>query len=206
MIDLFVQAGLWLAVILTMSCYTNILWRDNKIFRIAEATMIGVGLANEIVINVYMIKDKAFIPMINGKFHYAILFLLGILIFLRVSVKYGWLSRFGMAILVGTGTGLAMLGNAETNFWKMVQSTFVPIIGGKYLVTDNLYTILATFCILYYFFFTYKPKKGLGYVNKAGRYFMIFALGGQFGNTVLARLTWLTGRIGYLVRFFMNIG
>jgi len=205
MTEMVTLLGSAVAVFLTMFCYSAILWRDNKLFRFTEATFIGVGLSYQLVINLYTIKDKAVVPMLSGNFYYVIGLAAGVMILFRVVSKYAWISRFSMAFLVGIGTGLAMLGSAEANFWKMLEATYVPLIGGKYTPLDNLFMIVATITVLYYFFFTYKPKGALEPVSKAGRYFMVFALGGFFGNVVLARLTWLSSTIGEIVTFFMSL-
>ena len=197
--------GAWVGVLLTVFTYSHIIYKDNKLFRLTEATFIGVGMAYGLVVQFTTLKDRLFIPLIQGKYYYIVLVLLGLLLTMRVSVKYGWLSRYGMAIMTGIGTGLAMLGAAESNFWKLVQSTYLPIIGGRYTPLDNIVSVSTTVLVLLYFFFTY-GEKNANYqrVTRVARYVMIFAFGGYFGNTVLTRYTWLSARIGYLVQFFLG--
>lgn len=200
-----IQIGDWVAVLLTISVYTNMLYGDNKFFKFSEATLIGVVLANQIVVNVYSLIDKTVVPIMQGNILRLIMFIGGMMLLLRLWDKYSWVSRYSMSILVGIGTGLSLLGSAETNFWKILEGTFVPLVGGKYLPIDNLYGLIATVCVISYFFFTYKSGKNVGYVQNMGRHFMMFAFGAYFGNTILTRLTWLSARIGYIIQFFLDI-
>jgi hypothetical protein len=197
--------GAWVGVLLTIFTYSHIVYKDNKLFRLTEGTFIGVGIAYGLVVQLTTLKDRLFIPMIQGQYYYIILVILGLLVTARVSVKYGWLSRYGMAIMTGIGTGLAMLGAAESNLWKLVESTYIPLIGGRYTPIDNIVTVGTTVLVLLYFFFTYGEKSdNYQRLTRLARYIMIFGFGGYFGNTVLTRYTWLSARIGYLVRFFLG--
>ena len=116
--------------------------------------------------------------------------------------KYRWVSRYPIAILVGSALGLGMSSRILPNLQKQVLS----VITTSSLVTAmdwfNFFTIaVGTILIMMYFIFTYEKVGVMNPASKLARWFIMIGLGAYFGNTVLFRFTMLTGR----AQFFLQV-
>jgi len=64
-----------------------------------------------------------------------------------------------------------------------------------------LYIAVGLICSVMYFLLTYEHSGAMQVPTRIGRLFIMVALGAYFGNTVLFRLTMLTGR----AQFFLQV-
>ncbi len=89
-------------------------YKDNPVFKIAENFFVGVAMGYSIInilkpdvfeaLIVPMFKDTGSAP----QYPVIIPTLLGLFMFLRLSSKLSWLSRWSFAFIVGTGTGISI--------------------------------------------------------------------------------------------------
>ena len=108
--------GIIVASGITLSLY-SFLYKDNPLFKFAEHVYVGVAAAYtatqvwyltllaDVVTPVFDLDGDA-----QRGSNWALAFptLLGIFLLMRFSRKYGWLSRFSFAFIVGLGAGLAI--------------------------------------------------------------------------------------------------
>ena len=196
--------GMWVAVILTIFMYSLILYKDNPLYKIAEAALMGTSIANVAVMAVKSLFGSGFTPLINGNYSLIIPLLLGLLVFTTYSKTYRKLSYWPIAVMSGVGIALAIRGGLHANVYKMIEATAGSIIvpNNPMASVNKLIVLIGTIASISYFFYTFKPTKNLERAQKLGRYFLMAFFGVIFGNVVMTRISYLTGRIQSLVEFF----
>ena len=192
---------IWIAALFTIWIYT-IAFRDNPFFKFAEHTFVGAAAGHSIVYGVDNVIRVGWTPLVGGAFVYAIVFLLGFLLYSRYT-KYFWLSRYPIAIMVGTGIGLSMRASVTAEFIAQISST----AGLKFIGVDawtgfsNLIFLILVLTVVYFFIFTFPGvhKGGLGIISKIARFGMMAAFGYSFANTILSRFNMIFGRLDFLM-------
>lgn len=191
--------GLYLSAILILFVYSFFLYKDNPFFHIAESLAIGVALSNGTVMAWKTINDLAWTPgILQGKdtaVWVACLVFSG-LVFVRLTGKqYAWVSRWPLAVIVGTGIGIGIRGAMDAQFMSQIAATIMPVVGGRYTPLDNLVMIVFTLSIIAYFVFTREQKGPLKVVSTIARYAMMLTFGGTAGNVIFTRISNLGMRI-----------
>ena len=70
--------------------------------------------------------------------------------------------------------------------------------GAVWAAFSSLLLLVGALCTLAYFYFS-RPHEGtLGVVSRVGIFFLMVAFGASFGNTVMARVSLLIGRVQFL--------
>jgi hypothetical protein len=193
---------IWLAALFTIWIY-SIAFRDNPFFKFAEHTFVGAAAGHSLVYGVDNIIRYGWAPLTAGNMLYAIVFILGIVMYMRYHKSYFWVSRVPMALIVGIGIGLTLRSTVTSEFIAQIIST----AGMKVLGLDawtgfsNLLFIIITLATVYYFVFTYPRVHGgnLSIIPKIAKYGMMAAFGYSFANTVLSRFNMIYGRIDFLI-------
>lgn len=194
--------GLWTGFITMLMIYSYPLYKENVFFRWAEHTYIAIMLAVNLTVMVTNVNRIAVQPMIGGETHYIIAILLGLAMYTLFIADYRWVSRYPIAILVGAGLGLGMRGVLRPQILDQVVSTISPPVGGTALNWLNfVYIAIGTITAVMYFVLTYEHTGALRAPTRIGRLFIMIGLGAYFGNTVLFRLSMLSGR----AQFFLQV-
>ncbi len=192
-----------LAAFLTFAIF-SFLYKDNPFYKFAEHLFVGVSLGYSTCIIIF----NAFIPKVvnpiftdfSHNWHLVIAVLLGMMYFFRFSSKYRWLIRFPMAIQIGFTAGISVTLRMDARLFKQLKFTVMPL--------DNIYTIIVivgVISVLIYFLFTFKRKGILNPLAKLGTIFLMVGFGATFGNTVMARISLLIGRISFLLKDWLHI-
>lgn len=193
---------IWLAALFTVWIY-SIAFRDNVFFKFAEHTFVGAAAGHSIVYGVDNVIRYGWTPFTRGALLYGVVFLLGFALYTRYHTKYFWLSRYPLAIMVGTGIGLSMRATITAEFIAQIKSTAeLKVLGADaWTGFSNLIFIVLVLTVVYYFVFTFPGMHGggLGIISKVARYGMMAAFGYSFANTVLSRYNMIFGRIDFLM-------
>lgn len=193
---------IWLAALFTIWIY-SIAFRDNPFFKFAEHTFVGAAAGHSLVYGVDNILRYGWAPLTAGNMLYAIVFILGIVMYMRYHKTYFWVSRVPMALIVGIGIGLTLRTTVTSEFIAQIVSTAGTKILGldAWLAFSNLLFILITLSVVYYFVFTFPRVHGgkLGLISKLAKYGMMASFGYSFANTVLSRFNMIYGRIDFLI-------
>ena len=173
---------------------------DNPLYEFGAYLLIGSSAGWTTVQIISFLVKAAWTPTISGKPWYALSLLLGLTLFARFIPKYRWLYRYPMAVIIGTGTGLAINGAIGAQVVKQMTANFLPIFSGDAMtILSNLIIIVGSMTTLTYFLFTENMRKGpLVPLGKIGRYFIMGALGASFGSVMTFRINALIGRIDFL--------
>jgi len=130
--------GLIAAAGMTFAIY-SFLYKDNPFFRAAENLFVGLGLGVTFYIAWYdFFKPDVYDRLVAPAFDptapvprsdlvLIIPILLGVVMLTRISQRYGWLSRYPVAFMIGYGAGFAIQPTFHSFVLKQVEKTMVPI-------------------------------------------------------------------------------
>ncbi len=204
--------GLWVQALLTFAIL-SFLWGDNPIYKFAEHVFVGISAGYGAVIvwqqAVLLLLVFKLWPQLSTKadagadYWVIIPGVLGLLMLTRFLPKYDWLSRYPIAFTVGLYAGAAIAPTAQAYLLKQMGATMLPLIGASEtswpVALSSLVVLVGVICTLTYFYFS-RPHEGmLGVSSKIGIWFLMVAFGAGFGNTVMARISLLIGRVEFLL-------
>ena len=156
----------------------------------------------------------------KGHWYWAFTIVAGAMWYFIFSRKHFWISRLIQQTLMGLGAGWVFKGFASNNMPKFFASMkplwgrALPqtvkvgdtpkIVPGHQLgpgdIFSHLVFIIVLFAVMSYFFFSFEHKnRAMVKTTQLGRFFLMFTFGAMFGSTVMARLSLLIGRIGFLI-------
>jgi len=173
---------------------------DNPLYEIGAYLLIGSSAGWTTVQIVSFLQKSAWTPTLTGKPWYALSILLGLALFTRFIPQYRWVYRYPMAVIIGTGTGLAINGAIGAQIVKQMAANFMPLVSGDAItILSNLIIVVGSMSTLAYFLFTETARREpLTSIGKIGRYFIMGALGATFGSVMTFRINALIGRIDFL--------
>lgn len=193
--------GIWIAAFLTL-CIFSFLYKDNPFYRFAEHLFIGISAGYWLCRyyrNIFL--PNLWTPLFErGQVLYIVPFVLGIMMLMRLSKKTAWLSRWPLAVIVGTTSGYFLVTYLQSNGLEQVRATLVPLNS-----ISNIVLVVGVMSGLVYFFFSKAHKGPFGTVARVGVYFLMVAFGASFGYTVMARISLLFGRMYFLLSEWLRV-
>lgn len=223
--------GLWIAAFFTL-CIFSYLYRDNPLYKLAEAVVVGVSAGywtvslfwDVLVVKLFtrLAPDLVQSWITGGTeqpaavdWTYLVPLVLGLLLFSRLIPGWGWLSRWPLAFTVGTTAGLRLVLFAGSDIVAQIRSSLVPLIvllpsdsGAVFQPWDSLRNVVllsSVLACLAYFYFSAEHKGALGAVSRYGVWVLMITFGAAFANTVMGRITLLTLRLEFLYRDWLGL-
>lgn len=202
--------GIWLGVFFTFSIF-SFLYKDNPFYKLAEQIFVGLSAGYWLIYVIY----KTLIPNLfdkliqdfSGNLILLLPMLLGLMMLARVIPKAQWISRYPLAIVVGTGAALNILRYLKSDLINQVAATMINPFAQPTLVEQigTILVIIGTICGVYYFYFSKKQEGMFQIPSKIGIWFLMVSFGATFGYTVMARISLLIGRLEFLLRDWLHI-
>ncbi len=200
--------GTIIAGVLTLAIL-SFLYRDNPIYRFAESLLIGVSIGYTLVIVwTSTLMDILFKPLfLEGHWGLVIPLVLGLLMFGRFFPPTTSLSRLPIAVMIGSGAGIAIPVMLEARTLKQMSATVTPLVTESGIPNFSaLVVLLGVLTTLSYFYFSREHKGILGKSAKLGTYFLMIFFGATFGYTVMSRMSTFIGRMEFLLSDVFHIG
>ncbi len=216
----------------------SFLYKDNPYYKFAEHLFVGVSAAywmcmgfwSTIVGNLFPRLSEGVssffqVPYIPWSYNFVFWLpvIFGLMLLMRLSKSYGWMSRWPLAFIVGTTAGLNFIRYLRSDFIKQVSATFVPLLvewngigdffanlslaasGQLVMMAANWIIFLGVICGLIYFFFSKEHTGAFGKASRVGIWILMITFGASFGYTVMGRISLLVGRITFLFRDWLGI-
>lgn len=205
----------------------SFLIKDNPVYKFAEHVFVGISAGygvvlvwHEAVLPIMLYRVFPSLgadPTAQANYWVFIPIGLGLLMISRFIPRYAWLSRWPMAFVVGLTAGTAIPTAVQTNILEQMRGTIRPLMyyrpymmaeapGGLdvsvlavFTAFNSLLVVLGVICTLSYFYFSLEHKRILGITSRIGIWFLMVAFGAGFGNTVMARISLLIGRVQFLL-------
>jgi hypothetical protein len=202
--------GIWLGAFFTLSIF-SFLYKDNPFYKLAEQIFVGLSAGYWFIYTIYSILIPNLFGKLFGDFSNNIVLLvpavLGLMMLIRLFPKLEWISRFPIALVIGTSAGISMLRYTQSDVLSQVTATMLNPLGMNTLAEKigSFLIIIGTICVIMYFYFSRKQEGVLGVTSKAGIWFLMISFGASFGYTVMARISLLIGRLQFLLGDWMHI-
>ncbi len=198
----FVGFGTWLAALLTLFAF-SFLYKDNPFFRFAESLFAGVSLGYYIGI----VLNQTLLPNLFDPLreHFAenwdllVPGLLGVLLYTRAVPKFGWISRYALAIYVAYFIGLDFARRIHGEVLPQMGRTMLPLASAESRTLVSLVFIVGVYSVLTYFFFSKEQNRVTKPIARLGIWFLMISFGAAFGFTVMGRVALLIGRLNFLL-------
>lgn len=188
----------WIGAILVLMTLT-FLYKDTIIFRFVERTMVGAAIGHYVVVAVKNINDLGVATLPKDPL-VIVPIVLGLLLFARFHKTYHWLTRYGVAVMVGIGTGLTFRAIIVAQFISQLQATILNLT-----TIDNIIIFVGVLCTVTYFVFTVELKGPLRNIPRIGLWFMMVAFGVSFGGALIGRVTYIVSAIRFLLFEWLGI-
>ncbi|MBP7310696.1 MAG: hypothetical protein KA984_05370 [Candidatus Cloacimonetes bacterium] len=210
MTQFYATFGLWMAVFFTFSIF-SFLYKDNPFYKFAEQVFVGMSAAYWLVYLFYSIMLPNLFTKLFTDFGANVILLipaaLGIMMLLRLIPKAQWVSRYPIAIMIGTSAGISMVRYAKSDLLSQISATMINPFATSTIssIVGNLLLIIGTICGVYFFYFS-KKQEGISAVpSKLGIWFLMISFGASFGYTVMARISLLIGRLEFLLKDWLHL-
>lgn len=206
---------IWFAAFLTLAIF-SFLYKDNPFYKVGEHIFVGVSSAwlfatyfqSDIIEDMLL---KAFPHAFHqpGAPEYTALGggVLGLMILFRLVPGLEWLSRWGIAFVVGFQTGLQLFSAIQAYIIDQLKAALVPLFlpSQPGTTVNNWLMAGGTFTGLSYFYFSKEQKGAFGWVTRIGIWFLMIAFGASYGATVMTRISILLGRIYFLLATWLGV-
>lgn len=203
--------GNWVAALITLMLF-SILYKENPLYRIAEHLYVGTSAAHGIVTTWNNTVKPALTSMPSkGTWWEIIPMVVGLLIYFNMYRPYAWVARIPMGFWIGYNAALVLSARQVIPFFNQMTSSIKPLIAmtkGVFNLTQTINNILfvsIVLGVLIYFFFTVEHKGIFKYAANYGRLAIMIGFGASFGNTVMARISLLIGRLTFLFSDWLGL-
>jgi hypothetical protein len=202
--------GVWVTALLTLAVF-SFLYRENRIFRFAEHLLVGVSAGYYVVQYFYSGVIKKMVVPVAQDFgaNWVLLIggLFGLLMFTRLSRRYGWAARYPIAFYVAAGAGYFIPSILEANVLKQIGGTLTaPAAAASPAAVVSAFVLVAgVISCLIYFYFSIEHRGPAGAASRLGILFLMLGFGASFGYTVMGRITLLIGRFQFLFHDWLGL-
>lgn len=202
--------GIWLGAYFTFSIF-SFLYKDNPFYKLAEQIFVGLSAGYWFIYTIYNILIPNLIDKLNRDFeeNWILMFpaILGVMMLIRLIPKLEWLSRYPIALVIGTSAGISMLRYMKSDVLSQLTATMInPFISDNIVdIIGAFIMILGTICVILYFYFSRKQEGVFAVTSKVGIWFLMISFGASFGYTVMARVSLLIGRLQFLLGDWLHI-
>lgn len=201
------EIGLWVGFILTLMVFSAVLG-DNYLYRLAVYVFVGMSAGYAAIVT----WNSVLIPWIRSTLlsgdpvrvvFGAIPLALGALLLFKSSNRLGRLSGLTMALLIGVGTAVTLVG--------ATAGTLIPLtLGANRPVLDTPSFIISiagvvTSLVYFQYLAVRKPdggtRRSLSGATLAfiGQGFIVITLGALYGSAILSSLAVFSDRVAYIV-------
>ena len=218
----FTYQGLtiWLGALATLAIF-SFLFRENRAYRFAEHTLLGLGIGFGIAATITdIIIPKWWNPLTQGlrEHQYGIVtlavveVLLGLLWYGLYHRKTVWLSRIVMGLSIGAGAGLAFKAEINDKLPQIIASFKSPYVPAAEATAfnnpiSNTVFIVVMLSVLSYFFFSVEQKHAvLRTSSRIGRVFLMLTFGVFFSNAIMTRMSVFIERVWFLLTQWLRMG
>ena len=197
--------GPWIEAGIILGYYT-IFFGSNKIFKVAQHTVIGASLAysfcvawNRLVmtgINQIPTKPLLIIPII-----------IGLLTFSSLSERISWIARIPSSWLMAIGFGLYGGTTIDVDLIMQIENTMTALmvtdIAGK---INGLVVFLGVIFVMIYFVYTIPQNRPMRWARTVARYLLMAALGAGAADFAVGSIAWMIEPISRVVYNLLELG
>lgn len=202
--------GIWMGAFFTLAIF-SFLYKDNPFYKFSEQVFVGLSAGYWLIYSIFNVLVPNLFTKLFFDFGNNVILLiplaLGLMMLCRLIPSAQWISRYPIAIVVGTSAAIAMLRTMQTNLLAQMNATMInPFkFASPVDVVGSILVIVGTICGVYFFYFSRKKEGVFAVPSKIGVWFLMISFGASFGYTVMARISLLIGRLDFLLRDWLHI-
>jgi hypothetical protein len=204
------QVGLWIGFIFTLMIFSYVLG-DNILYRLAVYVFVGLAAGYITIVTVESVilpwmRGTLLAPEtgIGGMVIGIIPFILGLLLLLKTSPRFGRAGNIAIAFIIGVGTAVALVGAISGTLLPLAMSTGSSV---RVDVLNGFLIFLGVASTLIYFQYLARRKpngeiqRGLlvRFFGGVGQAFIVVTLGAIYAGAILTSLTIFSERIGFIL-------
>ncbi|MEW5795440.1 MAG: hypothetical protein AB1772_03675 [Candidatus Zixiibacteriota bacterium] len=196
-----------LAGLLTLAVL-SFLYRDNPVYKTAESLLVGLSIGYFLVIT----WNNSLLALLvaplfgQGRLSLVVPLVLGLMMFGRFHSKTAVWSRIPIAVLIGSGAGVAIPAMLGARTMAQISDTVRPLWSESGVPDLSVLVVLVgVLCTLAYFYFSREHRGWFGHTAKLGTWFLMIFFGTTFGYTVMSRMSTLIGRVEFLLCDFLRL-
>ena len=204
------RLGVWLGAFFTFAIF-SFLYKDNPVYKVAEQIFVGLSAGYWFIYTIYSILVPNLYVKLSTNFsaNWVLLIpaLLGVFMLLRLLPATEWLSRFPIAMMIGTTAGIGFVRYLSSDVLNQMTATMMnPFKGGDWVtILGQILLVIGTMSAIVYFYFSKKHEGAIGVTARVGIYFLMVSFGAAFGYTAMARISLLIGRLQFLLGDWLGI-
>ena len=217
-------AGLtiWLGALATLAIF-SFLFRENRVYRFAEHTLLGLGIGFGVATTITdIILPKWWAPLSAGwtapERDWGIVALamvelaLGLMWYGVYHRKTVWMSRIVMGLAIGAGAGVAFKAEINDKLPQLIASFKSPYVPADQATAfhntpSNIVFVVVMLCVLSYFFFSVEQNRPvLRTSSRIGLAFLMLTFGVFFSNAIMTRMSVFIERVWFLLSQWLRIG
>ncbi|MDX2161911.1 MAG: hypothetical protein SF162_11350 [bacterium] len=216
------QIGTWAGFVLTLMVFSYLLG-DNVLYRLAVYTFAGLTAGFVTIVTLESViapwLNATFLapqPTLEGLLFGVIPLVLGLLLLIRTSRRYGRVGAVGLAFVIGIGTAVALVGAVSGTLIPLTVRTVEDVRAAEPAADGSTFTLLNGFivavgviCTLVYFQYAARRVPGAAEITRrglliraigaVGQGFLVVTLAALYGGAILTGLTIVSDRLVYLL-------
>ncbi|MDN5353902.1 MAG: hypothetical protein PWQ09_658 [Candidatus Cloacimonadota bacterium] len=210
MVHFFEVLGIWIGALLTFAIF-SFLYKDNPFYKVAEQIFVGLSAGYWFVYTIFFILlPNMYNPLTENfaaNWIKLIPALLGVMMLMRLIPSIEWVSRFPIALVIGTTSGVFFLRYLKSDVINQLTATIMNPFSGNntVMIVGQILLVIGTFTGVVYFYFSKKHEGAFGVTARIGIYFLMISFGAAFGYTAMARISLLIGRLQFLLGDWLGI-
>jgi len=137
--------GVWVAALLTLAIF-SFLYKDNPLYKLAEALFVGVSAAYWMVVAFWTtlvpnLLGKLFPAWVSaglmpglspereeGWYWYFVPLVLGLMLLWRLAPRGAWIAAWPLAFIMGATAGIRLVGFLQADFLNQIGATIRPAV------------------------------------------------------------------------------
>jgi hypothetical protein len=202
------EIGLWAGFVLTLMVFSYILG-DNFLYRLAVYVFVGLAAGYIAIVTVESVLIPWFDTTIGSDDvdTYVIGLipaLLAALLLLKTSSRLGRLGNLGIAVLIGVGTAVALVGALTGTLLPLAAATAAEG-GGDLLNAVVIFVGVASSLIYFQYLARRRPdgevrrRLAVQAISRVGQGFIVVTLGALYAAAILTSLTIFSDRMGFVL-------
>ncbi|HCX73437.1 MAG TPA: hypothetical protein DHM37_06955 [Candidatus Cloacimonas sp.] len=210
MVHFFEVLGIWIGALLTFAIF-SFLYKDNPFYKVAEQIFVGLSAGYWFVYTIFFILlPNMYNPLTENfaaNWIKLIPAFLGVMMLMRLIPSIEWVSRFPIALVIGTTSGVFFLRYLKSDVINQLTATIMNPFSGNntVMIVGQILLVIGTFTGVVYFYFSKKHEGAFGVTARIGIYFLMISFGAAFGYTAMARISLLIGRLQFLLGDWLGI-
>ena len=188
-----------LTVIFAISIFSWV-FKPNPVHRIAESLYIGANAGYLLVTNLNNAYKTGVTPL-SKNIVLAIPLILGVMMYARLTKKYGYISNYPIAVLTAVGLAVATRAIVQSDVIEQIINTAIPLLvpASPQQTLGNIVIVISVVSSLFYFTYATEHTGAKNIFARTGISFMMIGFGANAANIIMGRASRFITMLGFIM-------